>query len=68
MTNTFNKNEIYAHNKDYRVNREGVLLNPDGKEVLTSPVGYTPDEEDYLSFLQCGLESFNSKSTKFNLN
>ena len=45
-----------------------VLLNPDGKEVLTSPVGYTPDEEDYLSFLQCGLESFNSKSTKFNLN
>jgi thiol:disulfide interchange protein DsbD len=45
-----------------------VLLNPDGKEVLTSPVGYTPDEEDYLSFLKCGLESFNSKSTKFNLN
>ena len=45
-----------------------VLLNPEGKEVLTSPVGYTPDEEDYLSFLQCGLESFNSKSIKFNLN
>ena len=45
-----------------------VLLSPDGKEVLSSPVGYTPDEQDYLSFLQCGLESFNSKSTKFNLN
>ena len=45
-----------------------VLLNPNGKEVLTSPVGYTPDEDDYLSFLQCGLESFNSKSIKFNLN
>jgi thiol:disulfide interchange protein DsbD len=45
-----------------------VLLSPDGKEILSSPVGYTPDEEDYLSFLQCGLESFNSKSIKFNLN
>ncbi len=45
-----------------------VLLNPDGKKLLTSPVGYTPDEDDYLSFLQCGLESFNSKSIKFNLN
>jgi thiol:disulfide interchange protein DsbD len=45
-----------------------VLLSPDGKEILSTPVGYTPDEEDYLSFLQCGLESFNSKSIKFNLN
>ncbi|MDA9638845.1 hypothetical protein N9S88_00755, partial [bacterium] len=45
-----------------------VLLNPDGKKLLTSPVGYTPDEDDYLSFLECGLESFNSKSIKFNLN
>ena len=34
-----------------------VLLSPDGKEILSTPVGYTPDEEDYLSFLQCGLES-----------
>ena len=45
-----------------------VLLNPDGKKLLTSPVGYTPDEDDYLSFLQCGLESLNSKSIKLNLN
>jgi thiol:disulfide interchange protein DsbD len=45
-----------------------VLLSPDGKEILSTPVGYTPDEEDYLSFLQCGLESFNPKSIKFNLN
>ena len=45
-----------------------VLLSPDGKQILSSPVGYTPNEQDYLSFLQCGLESFNSKSTKFNLN
>jgi thiol:disulfide interchange protein DsbD len=45
-----------------------VLLSPDGKEILSTPVGYTPDEADYLSFLQCGLESFNSKSIKFNLN
>jgi thiol:disulfide interchange protein DsbD len=45
-----------------------VLLSPDGKEILSTPVGYTPDEADYLSFLQCGLESINSKSIKFNLN
>ena len=55
MTNTFNKNEIYAHNKDYRVNREGVLLNPDGKTLK----GYYKNgykyyklrkEEDYTKY------------------
>ena len=45
-----------------------VLLNPEGKEILTPPVGYTPDEVKYLSFLKSGLESFNSKSISFNLN
>ena len=35
-----------------------VLLNPEGNEILASPVGYTPSEEDYLSFLKAGLESF----------
>ena len=45
-----------------------VLLNPDGNEILASPVGYTPSEEDYLSFLKAGLESFDSKSVKFNIN
>ncbi|MGE5944842.1 MAG: protein-disulfide reductase DsbD family protein, partial [Flavobacteriales bacterium] len=33
-----------------------VLLSPDGKQILNSPVGYTPDEDDYAQFLQCGLD------------
>lgn len=33
-----------------------VLLSPDGKQILNSPVGYTPDEEEYAQFLQCGLD------------
>jgi len=37
-----------------------VLLSPDGKTVLNPPVGYTPDEEDYKIFLDCGLEAFDS--------
>ncbi|RLD30097.1 MAG: hypothetical protein DRI75_00895 [Bacteroidetes bacterium] len=36
-----------------------VLLSPDGKQILNQPVGYTPNEEDYAQFLQCGLEVFN---------
>ncbi len=55
MTKTFNKNEIYAYNKGYRVNREGVLLNPDGKTLK----GYYKNgykyyklrkEEDYTKY------------------
>ena len=37
-----------------------VLLDSDGKQVLNEPVGYTPDEEDYKAFLDCGLEVFDS--------
>ncbi|MBU3820561.1 thioredoxin family protein [Flavobacteriaceae bacterium XHP0103] len=36
-----------------------VLLSPDGKEVLNAPVGYTPDEDEYAQFLQCGLDVMN---------
>ncbi len=35
-----------------------VLLTPDGK-MLNQPVGYTPDSEEYSSFLRCGLDRFN---------
>lgn len=34
-----------------------VLIAPDGK-VLNKPRGYTPDEDEYTGFLQCGLETF----------
>ncbi|MDA9775221.1 protein-disulfide reductase DsbD family protein [Algibacter sp.] len=36
-----------------------VLLNSDGNKVLTEPVGYTPDEDEYAQFLEGGLEVFN---------
>jgi thiol:disulfide interchange protein DsbD len=34
-----------------------VLTSPEGK-VLNKPVAYTPDEEAYKSFLECGLERY----------
>ncbi|MEL6988026.1 MAG: thioredoxin family protein, partial [Bacteroidota bacterium] len=34
-----------------------VLMSPDGK-LLNTPVGYTPDENEYNHFLNCGLEAF----------
>ena len=36
-----------------------VLLSPDGTEVLNAPVGYTPNEDEYAQFLQCGLDVHN---------
>ncbi|GAA4279617.1 protein-disulfide reductase DsbD family protein [Gaetbulibacter aestuarii] len=35
-----------------------VLLSSDGTKILNLPVGYTPDEDDYEAFLNCGLEAF----------
>ncbi len=40
-----------------------VLLSPEG-DLLTDPVGYTPDEGKYSAFLQCGLEAFQQMSGK----
>lgn len=37
-----------------------VLLAPDGKTVLNDPVGYTPDADTYIDFLDCGLRNFDS--------
>ena len=44
-----------------------VLLNPDGTKILNQAVGYTPNEEEYAQFLECGLNVFN-KSNKTNFN
>ncbi|WP_299554153.1 thioredoxin family protein [Seonamhaeicola sp.] len=38
-----------------------VLLNSDGTQILNEAVGYTPNEDAYAQFLECGLEV--SKST-----
>ncbi|MEX2597970.1 MAG: cytochrome c biogenesis protein CcdA, partial [Salibacteraceae bacterium] len=37
------------------------IITPDEK-LLNVPVGYTPDVDDYKSFLDCGLEAFKSTS------
>jgi len=38
-----------------------VLLSSDGKNVLNDPVGYTPNEDEYATFLQEGLDAFKNK-------
>ncbi len=35
-----------------------VLMHHDGKTVLNQPRGYTPNEEAYKAFLDCGLDAF----------
>ncbi|MEO9804986.1 MAG: cytochrome c biogenesis protein CcdA [Reichenbachiella sp.] len=35
-----------------------VLLSPDGKQMLNTAVGYTPNVDEYAEFLECGLNSF----------
>ncbi|TJY37830.1 protein-disulfide reductase DsbD family protein [Pontimicrobium aquaticum] len=45
-----------------------VLLNPDGTKILNQPVAYTPNEDEYARFLECGLNVFkNSNKTDFNI-
>lgn len=39
------------------------LLSPDC-ELLTDPVGYTPDKDDYALFLQRGLEGMRKLSSQ----
>jgi thiol:disulfide interchange protein DsbD len=34
-----------------------VVLSPDEK-LMNNPVGYTPDENEYKNWLQCGLNAF----------
>ncbi len=35
-----------------------VLLNSNGTQILNEAVGYTPNEDEYAQFLECGLEVF----------
>lgn len=34
-----------------------VLLSSNGRLILNQPIGYTPDIEEYIEFLECGIES-----------
>lgn len=38
-----------------------VLISPDG-ELLTPPVGNTPDADEYLRFLECGISAFKNEN------
>jgi thiol:disulfide interchange protein len=38
-----------------------ILMDNDGKTLLTRPTAYTPDVKEYESFLNCGLQAFKSK-------
>ncbi|WP_406683614.1 thioredoxin family protein [Seonamhaeicola sp. MEBiC1930] len=35
-----------------------VLLSSDGKQMLSKPIGYTPDEDAYAKVLELGIEKF----------
>lgn len=39
-----------------------VLLTPDAKGVLSEPVGYTPDVDNYKAFLESGIQVFNANT------
>lgn len=43
-----------------------VLLSPDGR-LLTDPVGYTPDKEDYADFLRRGLDAMKQLDAQVSL-
>lgn len=38
-----------------------VLMDNDGKTLLTKPVGYTPDAKEFEDFLKQGIHKFNTK-------
>lgn len=64
------KLETYAHKwanfqtQFFQTNSQPyyVLLNSDATQILNQPVGYTPNEDEYIQFLECGLEVFKKTS------
>ena len=52
----------YMQEKYFNTNTQPyyVLLSPD-MELLNTPVGYTPDVDEYEKFLKCGLDSWEKK-------
>ncbi len=43
-----------------------IMLSPDGT-LLGNPVGYTPNKEEYLNYLKCGLTAFGRSPQALNL-
>jgi thiol:disulfide interchange protein DsbD len=41
-----------------------IIIDPNNFQILNEPVGYMPDVNDYLSFLNCGLFEYRSSKEK----
>ena len=59
----------YFQAQYFKVNSQPyyLLMDPSNYKILNAPVGYTPDENDYISFLNCGLGEFKKEISIFNL-
>ena len=60
----------YFQAQYFKVNSQPyyLLMDPNNYKVLNSPVGYTPNEDEYISFLNCGLAEFKKEISIFKLN
>ena len=41
-----------------------LIMDPNNYQILNAPVGYLPDANEYISFLECGLSEFKSIKQK----
>ena len=59
----------YFQAQYFKVNSQPyyLLMDPNNYKILNAPVGYTPDKNDYISFLNCGLGEFKKEISIFNL-
>jgi thiol:disulfide interchange protein DsbD len=50
----------YFQAKYFKTNSQPyyVLYDPESNTILNHPVGYTPNEDEYLAYLNCGLEMY----------
>jgi len=50
----------YFQAKYFKTNSQPyyILYNPESNTILNHPVGYTPNEDEYLAYLNCGLEMY----------
>tara|TARA_S200000501_G_scaffold227069_1_gene212900 strand:- start:665 stop:2464 length:1800 start_codon:yes stop_codon:yes gene_type:complete len=58
--NNYGHKWAYFQARYFNVNSQPyyLIMDPNSYSILNSPVGYTPDEMEYINFLNCGLSSF----------
>ena len=69
--NNFGHKWAYFQAQYFKTNSQPyyILYDPESNMILNNPVGYTPDEDEYLEFLNCRLRAFkNNKNSIFNIN